>query len=77
MLNDEFKNQAMQTIAGLRMPRTSWDKIENILIPDFTQNNSTALQEIESLEKKIISTKKYISEVPAQKQAVLKKWLEE
>lgn len=75
MLSDTFKEKAVETIAGLRMPRTSWEKIKNIKIPIY-DNAKKLISEIEILEAQISTAENIIQEAPAKKQQILKKWLE-
>ncbi len=57
------------------MSRTSWEKIKNIKVPDFSNQQKLA-EEIEILEAQIATARNVIENAPAQKQAILEKWLE-
>lgn len=71
-----FNSEVLKTVSGQQLPRTSWANMKEIKIPVPPINIQKKLVlEIEKLEQKIIDNQKTVNEAPAQKQAVMKKYL--
>jgi len=63
----------LKTVSGQR-PRTSWEKIERILVPPLDTPQQLAVK-VEQLEAKITEAQAVIDNATERKNAILKKYL--
>lgn len=72
----EFNAAVVKTIAGQQLPRTSWEKLAVLPVPDFIKVDVQRLViSIKILEKQIAEAQAVIDSAPARKQAILQKYL--
>ena len=75
-LSKSFNDAVVNTVSGQQLPRTSWAKMQAIKIPVLEAKDLTAVvAKIEGLEKQIADAQAVIHAAPAQKEAVIKKYL--
>ena len=68
--------QVLKTVSGQQLPRTSWDKMQDIKIPvPPLAIQSQLVAEIAQLEQQIATHHSTISQAASFKQAVMKKYL--
>ena len=71
-----FNKEVLKTVKGQQLPRTSWEAIKVIKVPELSNKNLTTLvHEIEALENQIATAQAVIDAAPDQKQAILKTYL--
>ena len=71
-----FNTAAVSTMAGQQLPRTSWEKLSPIPVPDFSTIDIPPLRAaMQALEAKIHAAQTVIDAAPAAKQAILQKHL--
>lgn len=71
-----FNKQVLMTVSGQQLPRTSWKAMGEIMVPVIPDEmQSDLLKKIVTLEKSIAAAQATIAAAPAQKQAILKKYL--
>lgn len=77
LLSKTFNDQVLSTVTGQQLPRTSWSKIESIKVslPPLEVQRQLVNQ-IEVLEAEIAAAQAIIAAAPAQKQAILHKYLD-
>jgi type I restriction enzyme M protein len=66
----------LATVSGQQLPRTSWSAMGQIVVPMFSvvaQNQM--IPAIDGLEQSIATAQTTIAAAPAQKQAILQKYL--
>ena len=74
--SEYFNQEVIKTVSGQQLPRTSWGAMSNIKIPVPPLAEQAALvAQIEAIEEKITQAQAVIDAAPAQKQAILKKYL--
>ncbi|MCY3720825.1 MAG: hypothetical protein OXG97_01240 [Candidatus Poribacteria bacterium] len=73
-LSEEFNSEVVKTVSGQQLPRTSWKKINRILVPslDIPQQ---LVAEVEQLEAEIIQAQAVINNATVRKNAILAKYL--
>lgn len=77
MKRQSFFDYVMKDIKGMKMPRGNKGNIENFSIPVPSPTEQFAIvKEIEKLEQQIADAKAQMESTSAQKQAILKKYLE-
>ena len=73
-LSEGFNSEVVKTVSGQQLPRTSWEKIERILVPPLNLAQPLVV-EVEELEAKIIEAQTVIDNATERKNAILKKYL--
>ena len=73
-LSEAFNSEVVKTVSGQQLPRTSWEKIERILVPSLDIPQQLA-GEVEQLEAKIIQAQAVIDNATERKNAILTKYL--
>jgi type I restriction-modification system DNA methylase subunit len=75
-LSEDFNEKVLKTVSGQQLPRTSWNKMNKILVPqlDIAVHKNLVL-EIEKLEEKINTSQKIIDSSSERKQEVMEKYL--
>ena len=73
-LSEAFNSEVVKTVSGQQLPRTSWEKIERILVPSLDIPQQLA-GEVEQLEAKIAEAQSVIDNVTERKNAILAKYL--
>ncbi len=73
-LSKEFNSEVIRTVSGQQLPRTSWEKIERILVPslDIPQQLVT---EVDQLGAKITEAQAVIDNATERKNVILTKYL--
>ena len=76
LLSEPFNSQVLKTVSGQQLPRTSWNKINNILVlePIKTESKKNT-SEIEKQETKIKEAQQILENVSVGKQAIMEKYL--
>ena len=73
---DVFNKAVLATVSGQQLPRTSWGEMKDIKIPVPPLAEQIALvAQIEAIEAKITEAQRIIDDAPAQKQAILQRFL--
>ena len=72
-LSESFNSEVVKTVSGQR-PRTSWEKMEKILVPPLDTPRQLAV-EVEQLEAKITEAQAVIDKASERKNAILTKYL--
>ncbi len=71
-----FNDAVLQTVSGQQLPRTSWTAMGQIPVPVFTAAQQTALLgQVDAANQTITAAQTTITTAPAQKQAILQKYL--
>lgn len=71
-----FNKQVLTTVSGQQLPRTSWGEISALKIPvPNLETQQSIITQINEYEAQIATCEQIIATLPAQKQAVLQKWL--
>lgn len=74
--NKAFNEAVLKTVSGQQLPRTSWTAMSQIMVPIFSETQKDdLLVEIKKAEQKIMAAQAVIAAAPAQKQAILQKYL--
>ena len=73
-LSTAFNSEVVGTVSGQQLPRTSWEKIERILVPSSDVQRQLVI-EVEQLEAKITEAQAVINNATARKNDILKKYL--
>ena len=73
-LSDAFNSEVVKTVSGQQLPRTSWEKINRILVPplDIPQQ---LVAEVEQFDAKIPQAQAVIDNATGRKNAILKSYL--
>lgn len=72
----KFNRQVLTTVSGQQLPRTSWKKINALKIPvPNLETQESIIAQINEYEAEIAACEQKIQSLPAQKQAVLAKYL--
>ena len=73
-LSEAFNSEVVKTVSGQQLPRTSWEKMDRILVPplDIPQQLAT---EVEQLDAEIPQAQAVIDKATERKNAVLRKYL--
>ncbi len=73
-LSDVFNSEVVKTVSGQQLPRTSWEKINRILVPplDIPQQ---FVAEVEQLDAKIPQAQAVIDNATEHRNAILRKYL--
>ena len=72
----KFNRQVLTTVSGQQLPRTSWEKINALKIPvPNLETQKSIIAQINEYEAEIAACEQKIQSLPAQKQAVLAKYL--
>lgn len=74
-LSEGFNSEVIKTVSGQQLPRTSWEKIERILVPS-SDVQQQLVAEVEQLEAKITEAQAVIDKAIDRKNAILKKYLQ-
>ncbi len=74
LLSEEFNSDVLGTVAGQQLPRTSWEKIERIPVPE-PDIASQLVAEIKQLEIEITQTQAVIDNAVDRKNAILAHYL--
>ncbi len=71
-----FNDAVLKTVSGQQLPRTSWTAMGQIPVPVFTAAQQTALLgQVDAANQAITAAQATIAAAPAQKQAILQKYL--
>ena len=71
-----FNDAVLKTVSGQQLPRTSWTAMGQIPVPVFTAAQQTALLvQVTNANQTIAAAQATIAAAPAQKQAILQKYL--
>lgn len=73
-LSEGFNSEVIKTVSGQQLPRTSWEKMERILVPSSDIQQQLVI-EVEQLEAQIIEAQAVIDNATERKNAILKKYL--
>ena len=73
-LFETFNSEVVKTVSGQQLPRTSWEKINRILVPSLDIPQQLAV-EVEQLEAKIVQAQAVIGKAAERKNAILAKYL--
>ena len=73
-LSDGFNSEVIKTVSGQQLPRTSWGKIERILVPS-SDVQQQLVSEVEQLEAKIAEAHAVIDNATERKNTILAKYL--
>lgn len=78
LLSNVFNQKVLQTISGQQLPRTSWENISHLemAVPDKMAQQDKIAEQIAQYEAEIAACEQTIQSLPAQKQAVLAKYLQ-
>lgn len=72
----KFNKQVLTTVSGQQLPRTSWEKISALKIPvPNLETQKSIIAQINGYEAEIAACERKIQSLPAQKQAVLARYL--
>ena len=73
-LSEAFNSEVVKTVSGQQLPRTSWEKINRILVPplDIPQQ---LVAEVEQLDAKIPQSQAVIDKATERKNAILTSYL--
>lgn len=71
-----FNESVLKTVSGQQLPRTSWTAMAQIMVPIFSEiQKKELLAEIKKAEQQTSEAQAVIAAAPAQKQAILQKYL--
>ena len=73
-LSEGFNSEVIKTVSGQQLPRTSWKKIERILVPS-SDVQQQLVSEVEQLESGITEAQAMIDKATERKNVILKKYL--
>ena len=73
-LSEEFNSEVVKTVSGQQLPRTSWEKIDRILVPPLDIPQQLAA-EVDQLDAKIPQAQAVIDSATERKNAILTKYL--
>lgn len=73
-LSKEFNSEVIRTVSGQQLPRTSWEKIERILVPSSDVQQQLVI-EVEQLEAEIAQAQAVIDNTPERKNVIFEKYL--
>ncbi|MYK25291.1 hypothetical protein F4054_23865, partial [Candidatus Poribacteria bacterium] len=73
-LSEAFNSEVIKTVSGQQLPRTSWEKIERILVPSSDIRHGV-VAEVAQLEGKITEAQAAIDKSIERKNAILTKYL--
>ena len=73
-LSRAFNSEVLKTVSGQQLPRTSWEKIERILVPPLDIPEQLAA-EVEQLEAKVTKAQAVINNATERKNDILTKYL--
>ncbi|MXV82343.1 hypothetical protein F4Z98_03135, partial [Candidatus Poribacteria bacterium] len=73
-LSEGFNSEVIKTVSGQQFPRTSWEKINRILVPSLDIPQRLSVQ-VEQLEAKITQAQTVIDNATERKNAILAKYL--
>ena len=73
-LSEAFNSEVVKTVSGQQLPRTSWEKMDRILVPplDIPQQ---LVAEVEQLDAKIPQSQAVIDKATERKNAILTSYL--
>ena len=74
-LSEAFNSEVVKTVSGQQLPRTSWEKIERILVPSSSDVQQQLVIEVEQLEAEITQAQAVIDKATERKNAILAKHL--
>ena len=74
LLAEEFNSDVLKTVAGQQLPRTSWEKIERIPVPE-PDVASQLVAEIKQLEAEITQAQAVIDKTAERKNTILAHYL--
>ena len=73
-LSEAFNSEVVKTVSGQQLPRTSWEKINRILVPPLDIPQQLAA-EVEQLDAKIPQAQGVIDKATERKNAILRNYL--
>ena len=74
LLSEEFNSDVLKTVIGQQLPRTSWEEIERIPVPE-PDVGSQLVAEIKQLESEITQAQAVIDKAAERKNAILAHYL--
>lgn len=77
LLSQVFNKKVLATVSGQQLPRTSWEQVSHLEMALPDENAQTEiLAQIAEYETQIATCEQKIQSLPAQKQAILAKYLQ-
>ena len=74
--SEPFNTQVLATVSGQQLPRTSWSAMGQVMVPVFAPaEQSELISAIEVIEATTVAAQFTIAAAPAQRQAILNKYL--
>lgn len=74
--SEGFNSKVLATVSGQQLPRTNWSGMGNLLVPVFSsEQQAVLLARIRDCEAVVAQAQTIIDAAPAQKQAILQKYL--
>ncbi len=76
LLTPEFNQAVLATVSGQQLPRTSWNKIRDIPVPELSEEQAAMVaDELRSVDARIAEAYSVIASAERRKRAVLEKYL--
>lgn len=76
LLSDNFNQKVLATVSGQQLPRTSWNKIQNLKLPLPPLDTQTQIiAQIETLENQIQTAQAIMDKATDRKKTVLERYL--